>query len=769
MGKTIIWGLRPGSAGPDIDVTDYAAFPPQHGSTPEGTVAVSDDDIDRIVLAQLLGLPEAPVASADLPLEIALTVEERPAIDGSSLPILAQIPAVGHYNGRGGQPVEFTYTKVLTIVEGRYAFLARDNPERDPQSAGLLELIAAEEAGKHTPVLSNRLVRKDGKLFHPVREKVVTLKNGEMIVLKGMEGGYGILKFAYDTTRDEIIVLKSARKTGNKHVDRKLEECLRTEAWMQATVFETDPEIMESYGLEEIDGVQCHVMPYAEMKTSHLFAAAKQRYDEGDHMTLTDTFYDVARQLRNAIRKLHDKDVIYLDLKADNVLWKLDDHGRPQIRLIDFGTAITNAQARIGQDIQFTVDTVEPQLLVPFLATEIFGRDVAPPLQQGSDASTRVTASRLDYEKQADVYSLAATLEEMIADVLEVTLDTDYVSHIWEYAKGRQIHPAFAFAKTTADRKNLAALREANQRRGGMFADDVFDFIGRLKSPRIDRPDIDEIVEVEVSGRGCLLDILRPVRQTTVDAVPYSFQLSDAKESANHMIASAIADAAAFIAINEKNGWIYGRVEYKRQLNGKPVIEISDRMSVGQAKRFTDFTYLNPSFAEPEQYLTYELPALAPQDVREYWKREQRIDIEAEAKIYEVGMAVLRYMADVLDVSSKLHTFERHEAKVLLDSRLERLQEMGMDDVVRRVHPDFETYTPIRGIVGYLASQHAADYHTIKAANDEQQVFDPALFDLLCDMLQHRTERMKRVPFDKLRERTNALAMKYRDVPDAQA
>jgi len=742
MAHTIFFGTPAAGQEAVLQSIDLETVDALAGSTPPPDVREEERAVEAIIVKQLLALQEEEVAAVDLSFAAAI---DAPALetrverlyDGSGLPVIAKIPIDAKYITPDGSEAKFTYTKLLTVVDGHFVCLAGDS-ERDPRSPVILEQIAHNEIGKSTLSLTDRgVLRPEGK-FYPISEQV--LSYGNRILLKEMEGGGGILKFAYDIDRKEIVVLKFAKRTGNDTLDAMLADGLRNEAKMLLKVFKDDPEIMESYGLEEIDGVPYLVMPYAEMNSGHLFASAKRKFETGDTMALTDAFYFVAGKLRDAIKKLHEKDVIYLDLKADNVLWKRDRTGIPQIKLIDFGTAITYEQARIRDNVSFTAETVEPQLLVSLYGAYIFGKGVTP---EGA------SARRLDYEKQCDVYSYAATLEEMVADVLGVTLDVRYKGRIGE----NYIHPSFVFEKIAADRANIAALREANRSKG-LFAEDVFDFIEQLKTPRVDRPDIEDIVDVtNMAGRQSFVIVKQPAIEA-IDHHQYGFTLIDTKENRNYTIAKAILRAAEFIAINQDNGWIYGRVE-GGESGAIPHIEFSDRMSIRRVKRFTDFAYLDPRFAEPEGFLTYEFPGLAPADQLDYWRKEQRIDIEAEAKLYETGMVVLRHMAAQLGVELKSKAYDRQEAKALTEKRLADLQNVSMDEVLAKM--------PYRGIAGYLAMHHRWDYAAVAAANGERGVYDPALLDIIGDMLQPRLERMRRVPFDTLRERAHSIMTQYKN------
>ncbi len=368
MAHTIFWGTPATGQEAVLHSIDLDRVGALANSTPQPDVREEERAVEAIIVKQLLALQDKDVVAEELPFAAAIetaALETRVELlyNGSGLPVLAKIPAEAMYTAPDGSKVKFMYTKLLTVVDGHYVCLAGDS-ERDPHSPVILEQIAHKdkEIGKSTLSLTDRgVLRPEGK-FYPINEQVVSY--GNRILLKEMEGGGGILKFAYDLDRKEIVVLKFAKRTGNDTLDAMLADGLRNEARMLLHVFRDDPEIMESYGLEEIGEIPYLVMPYAEMNSGHLFASAKRKFEAGDAMAITDAFYFVAGKLRDAIKKLHEKDVIYLDLKADNVLWKQDRTGIPKIKLIDFGTAITYEQARIRDNVSFTAETVEPQLLV---------------------------------------------------------------------------------------------------------------------------------------------------------------------------------------------------------------------------------------------------------------------------------------------------------------------------------------------------------------------------------------------------------------------
>ncbi|MBI4150196.1 protein kinase family protein [Candidatus Woesearchaeota archaeon] len=747
MGKTIIWDSKSVTPNGGVQVLDYDEIAALVDSLPSGTER-TQTDIEQLIARSLRELPTSGRKLANLPLDLAIEegrLPKKPVFyDGTPLNVVVTIPDVATYSSlaSGEQTTEFTFTRVLSILGDQYIFLATDSP-RDPNSLVALEHIANGLTTSNTlPLVKNPIVR-DRRNYYAVQAPVSA--HDERIILKDLEGGTGILRFVYNVDKKEIEVLKFAKRTGDPADDERSVQLLKNDAWMLGEVFRGEDGFMPLYDFKKIGGEDCLIMPYANMNSEQFVESIRRLFEKGHREAPTEYFYYMASQLCNVIQKWHDKNVIYLDLKMEQVMWKLVPDSKPKIWVTDFGAATTYERTRRGEELIFTQETVEPQLMVPWFGAMYFGKDV--------DKSNGTACRRMDYETQSDVYSLGATLEQILAKALGVTLNDDYKSAITTVetpaSPRHTMHPSFVFKKIDADRKNMAALRKRNKELK-MFDEHVFAFVEHLKAPRLERPEIEDIAIIaDGAGKNYSFSIQKP-KLGEIDTHPYRFALFDAKEDANHTIAKAIRDAASFISVNQQNGWIYGRVEYG-ELVEKKIMVVKDRMSMKQAKRFTDFAYLDPRYAEPEEYLTYEFPALAPANQREYWQKEQRLDIEAEAKIYEIGMVVLRYIAKELGVETELHTFDVKQAKSLVDKRLAGLQTLPLDEVLASL--------PVRGIAGYLALQHNADFETIQKANDEQKKYDPAIFDLLADMFKPRNER---ITFDELRERAHNVAMQYK-------
>ena len=102
----------------------------------------------------------------------------------------------------------------------------------------------------------------------------------------------------------------------------------------------------------------------------------------------------ITLQLCDVLSEIHDTDLIYRDLKPDNVLLATDEEGKEFVKLVDFGT-VRLRQQLVKEGESISVDVAGTYEYMP---PEILGGDVA--------------------DFRSDLFSLGATMYEMVAGVL---------------------------------------------------------------------------------------------------------------------------------------------------------------------------------------------------------------------------------------------------------------------------------------------------------------------------------------------------------------
>lgn len=700
--------------------------------TPDDRTAFGDEITRRL---DAISPDYAPHDSLD-PEHIKLgypgaVIETRKADD---VIIYASVP-VGVKVTKDGQTKTAVYTKSLAIdASGKGVFLISPSP-RDKTSTNSLESIALGFADVAPPdadaknqfqLAGSQVFRIEGKEYYPLAEEVQVLRGTttDRIFLKHLpNGGYGTLVVAYNPKEQRVEVIKRVLRRGDPRLDDLTIHALKNEHRM-LKLFHDKPNIIDSYGMEEIDGELALVEPYIDLNSVQLIDEAKERFSQGDASALNTLFYQMASEITGMLTTLHEREVADHDIKLDNLLWVRDADNNPRVRKIDFGISLTYDESRASHLFRFTPLTVEPQLLVPWVDAMFLG-------------ASQERYARLDYETAADMYSAGVTLLDMMAyaigeskSLVDGCGDVQRRYLNYEAKEARSIvHPQFIFAHHALLIETLGKIKEKN-RSVEMFDDHTFALVKQLLAPRSERPESDELhVSQDVeSGEFVCAVVLREETEQVNRGIKAISLSGDG--SLNYRVAKALHDGIKHIRDLEGRGFIPGKVEYRSDTRDGQGVLFLDEMNRRSTKRFNQFDYLNPSFAEPEQYTTWTFPMLAPEDQREYWRNEQRLDLEGEAKLYELGRSIVVYLAEQLGVPIRQTKASAVEGQI--EGLIDGLQRDGLDALIQG---------KIAGPTATIHAQHQQELMEVRTANAIKGLVDDGIFDTLHRLSTYRKFR----------------------------
>ncbi|MFC1755024.1 protein kinase, partial [Thermoproteota archaeon] len=696
-----------------------------------------------------------PDLSEDTWADIADEPEEKPEpkiktladiLKERDLRFLARVPAAGKY-GTEALFCDFTYDKILyyETKTGNLGLLAAASERNKDSLDNLAACQLRTLEGDNTFTQMGSLIDERDDVFHSL-DDILTLKGGTRVFLNEFtEGGQGTNQLYYNLL------------TGNLEVLKFSEDKLLKNEWRHLKELKEEPGIINCEGLIKLaDGRECLVMEYCEMTTGQLFshyfkAYENEKAEKGSSDKMNECFDIALRGVVESIKTLHRKNIVYLDLKSDNVLWKLDKDGKPQCKLIDFQTALTYDESRRLQHPMLTPFAVEPELMIPWVYTNLYMK--------------RPDITRFDYEAQCDMYSLGRTLIEAIGTVLGVEFDDTIYKELFNEEifhkldpRGIEIVPGlFEFNK-----QEINQIRQKNEELGDVFTEDIMDLLDELTEVRTERASIEEVVAIK-SGRSSfygtdLIDRVPP------DSKTYEFEIMpDTGAEINGSIASKLIKIVDNVEQAHEKDELYLDI----YLNGNDLVHLENRMSLYDAKRTKEGTKegtkeeeFNPVFMEPEALITLlGAHALASRtadpEIKAKVLAASRIDYEEETAVHMLGRVLTRALGKGLGVQM----FERPEWWDKYFEDYKSAIENG------KMHDD-----PENEPVNYLLAQQNADIQKIKAANEKAKMYDNFLIELAEDMTKPRIRGMyengkylteERISMADAKERLEAVLLDY--------
>lgn len=152
------------------------------------------------------------------------------------------------------------------------------------------------------------------------------------------------------------------------------------------------PHIIKAYGIEQFDHRSALIMEDNAFITLQEFMLQKK--------INLDLFFKIAKQLTSVLQEVHDAHIIHEDINPSNVLVKIEGEN-VNICLIDFHIATS-----LSQDQQSITSPEGLEGTLPYMAPEQTGRINRP------------------IDKRADLYSLGATLYQLLTGKLLFTADS---------------------------------------------------------------------------------------------------------------------------------------------------------------------------------------------------------------------------------------------------------------------------------------------------------------------------------------------------------
>ena len=264
-------------------------------------------------------------------------------------------------------------------------------PELCSDEVALAELHEAELATRELLGLADKSGLYDSDLF------ALPCRFGKFELLERLgAGGMGVVWKARQSDPERVVALKIIRPEFSMAVasDRREELLARFTSEADAAAKLEHPNIVTVFEKGEIDGRPYLSMAY--ISGQPLSEIVKQRRMEPKEIAAV--LIPVARAMQYA----HDRDIVHRDLKPGNIL--LDQQNVPYV--VDFGLA---------KFLHATRDLTQ--------TNDILG---TPPYMSPEQASPRPVGSSGDTWPASDVYSLGATLYEMLTGRAPFLAETTY-------------------------------------------------------------------------------------------------------------------------------------------------------------------------------------------------------------------------------------------------------------------------------------------------------------------------------------------------------